>query len=267
MHALRAQRRALQHAEPMLLVDDDEPELVERHRLLGERVRADDEMDRAARELGANLAALAPRVTLPVSDATRNRDVVQQPANRQVVLVRQDLGRRHERDLKAVLHRDDRREQRDDGLAGADVALQQPVHRLGPLHVGHDLAQRVFCPAVSLNGSTRRADSRIAVVDDDGRAFRSLACRRLRSTSPAWNRKNSSKISRCCAGVRYALSASIGVPGGGKCVSAIARRAIGQPAPLANRRRQRVRQRRRQLCDERCTSVRCIRGVTDPAFS
>ena len=31
-------------------------------------------------------------------------------------------------------------------LPGADVALQQPVHRLRPLHVGDDLAQRDLLP-------------------------------------------------------------------------------------------------------------------------
>ena len=56
----------------------------------------------------------------------------QQPRDVAVVLRGQDLGRRHERHLQAVLHRDDRRQQRDDRLAGADVALQQPVHRLRP---------------------------------------------------------------------------------------------------------------------------------------
>ena len=74
MHALRAQRRALQHAEAMLLVDDDEPERVKRDGLLGQRVRADDEVDRAARELREHLAPLRRRAALPVSDATRNRD-------------------------------------------------------------------------------------------------------------------------------------------------------------------------------------------------
>ena len=69
---------------------------------------------------------------------------LEQPADVDEVLLGQDLGRRHERDLEAVLHRDERRHQRDDGLARADVALQQPVHRLRPLHVGDDLARCTF---------------------------------------------------------------------------------------------------------------------------
>jgi hypothetical protein len=59
------------------------------------------------------------------------------------VLLRQDFGGRHERRLQSVLHRDERREQCDDRLACADVALQQPVHRPRALQVLHDLLHRV----------------------------------------------------------------------------------------------------------------------------
>ena len=55
----------------------------------------------------------------------------------------QNLGRRHERHLQAVLHRDERGQQRDDRLPGADVALQQPVHRLRPLQIVDDLLERL----------------------------------------------------------------------------------------------------------------------------
>ena len=41
MQPLRAQRRALQDAEAMLLVDHRQPELAERDVLLHQRVRAD----------------------------------------------------------------------------------------------------------------------------------------------------------------------------------------------------------------------------------
>ncbi len=48
-----------------------------------------------------------------------------------------EQGRRHEHDdLLAVLHRLERRAHRDLGLAEADVAGDEAVHRDGPLHVG-----------------------------------------------------------------------------------------------------------------------------------
>ena len=236
------------HAEAMLLVDDDQPELVELDRLLGERVRADDEVDRAARELGARISRRFAAVALPVSEATRNRDAIEQPPNRQVVLVRQNLGRRHERDLQAVLHRDERGEQRDDRLAGADVALQQPVHRLRPLHVGDDLAQRRLLSVGELerqHAPRRLAD---AVVDDHRPRFAiagvlplaqheaGLEQEELLEDQPLLRRR-----------ARYAFSASTAVPGGGKCVSGDRLRAIRQRAPRANRGRHRIGQRPRAV--------------------
>ena len=58
---------------------------------------------------------------------------------RGVVLGGEDRGRDQDRDLLAVLDRLERGPQRDLGLAVADVADDQPVHRPGQLHVGLDL--------------------------------------------------------------------------------------------------------------------------------
>ena len=68
--------------------------------------------------------------------------VGQQPLNRAEVLLGQQLGRRHEGHLLAVLHRQQRGEDGHDRLPGSDVALQQPVHRLRLLHVFADVLQR-----------------------------------------------------------------------------------------------------------------------------
>ena len=59
-----------------------------------------------------------------------------------VVLARQDFGRRHQRRLPAAF--DDGRggEQRHHGLAGADVALQQPQHPLGLGEIVGDFLDR-----------------------------------------------------------------------------------------------------------------------------
>ena len=46
------------------------------------------------------------------------------------VLAREQRGRHHDRDLLAVHRRDEGRAQRDFGLAEADVAADEPVHRL-----------------------------------------------------------------------------------------------------------------------------------------
>jgi hypothetical protein len=52
-------RRALHHAEAMLLVHDGEPEARQRHALLDQRVRADDDLRRGVvRERRQHLAPL-----------------------------------------------------------------------------------------------------------------------------------------------------------------------------------------------------------------
>ena len=60
--------------------------------------------------------------------------------DREEVLLGERLGRRHQRALAAVLDRAQDRVERDDRLAGADVALQEPLHRHRALEVGVDLA-------------------------------------------------------------------------------------------------------------------------------
>ena len=58
------------------------------------------------------------------------------------VLEREHGRRREERDLLAVHHRLERGAHRDFGLAVADVAAQQPVHRRRRLHVALDVGDR-----------------------------------------------------------------------------------------------------------------------------
>ena len=58
MQPLGAQRGALQHAEAVLLVDDDQAQLAKPDGLFYQGVRADDHVHRAARQLRLQLAAL-----------------------------------------------------------------------------------------------------------------------------------------------------------------------------------------------------------------
>jgi hypothetical protein len=173
MQPLRAQRRALQHAEAMLLVDDRESELAERDVFLDERVRADRHVHRSTRELGEQLAAL-----LRGRRAGEQRDpepcLLEQPPDVEVVLLGEDFRRRHEGHLQAVLHRDERRHQGDDRLPGPDVPLQQAVHRLRPLHVGDDLPD----DRLLISGQLERqhlAYRLACLIRDDDRARLALA--------------------------------------------------------------------------------------------
>ena len=59
------------------------------------------------------------------------------------MLLRQQLRRRHDRRLISVFHRQQRREERDDGFPAADIALQQTMHLAVAGHVGDDLADGI----------------------------------------------------------------------------------------------------------------------------
>ncbi len=92
----------------------------------------------------------------------------QQPTDGLRVLLGEDLGRRHEGGLQSVFHGQHGREHGDDGLARADVALQQAVHRLGALHVFADLLERRALAGRQLerqHAAQRLAD---AIVDANG---------------------------------------------------------------------------------------------------
>ena len=65
-------------------------------------------------------------------------------AGGQEVLLGQHLGRDHEGALVPALHAVEERRERDDGLARADVALQQAVHRMRGAEVGGHLPDRSF---------------------------------------------------------------------------------------------------------------------------
>ena len=73
----------------------------------------------------------------------RERVVVQALGEGAVVLLRQDRRGHEHQHLLAVLGGDEGRAQRDLGLAVADVAADEPVHRPRGLHVGLDRARGV----------------------------------------------------------------------------------------------------------------------------
>ena len=135
---LRAQRQPLCDAEAVLLVDDRETEAREAHLLFDHRVRADDEPGFARRDLREHRVA---RLALAAAGQPGNGDAERrEPADELLqMLLGQDLGRRHQRALPAGVDRARGGERGDDGLARADVALQQAVHRHAAAEVGVDL--------------------------------------------------------------------------------------------------------------------------------
>ena len=119
------------------------------------------------------LRRTATPVRRPAADASRTGTApphrLEQRSDRACVLARQHLGRRHDRGLVTGPDRDQTRVQRHERLAGADVALQQQVHRRGTRHRRADLVHRPPLRLRRLERHGRRAAP--------GRAARPLRAR------------------------------------------------------------------------------------------
>ena len=124
----RRQPGPLRHAELVLLIDDGEAEILERNTLVKQRMRPDDDIRASSSPETERKKAFF--LSRRPSGAKLDSERLEPAAEDGVMLLGQDLGGRHERGLEAGFHREQHRRDRDDGLAGTDIALQQAVHRL-----------------------------------------------------------------------------------------------------------------------------------------
>ncbi len=138
--ALGVERLALLDPEAMLLVDHAEAEAGELDGRLDQRVGADDQAQLAAGEAVERFPAPGRRCGTG-EQRERRRLFGQQLAEGDGVLLGERLGRRHQHRLEARFERPQHRVQRDHGLARADLAHQQPLHRLAGVEVGVDLVE------------------------------------------------------------------------------------------------------------------------------
>jgi hypothetical protein len=145
------ERAALANAEAVLLVDDRQREPRERHRLLDQRMRADEQAELARGEAFEELPALsrrrragqeADRGPQPCRVSIGEQLRRDQSPDRREVLLRKRLRRCHQSRLHALLGDPQHRIQGDHGLARSDLSRQQPLHRLAATEVGVDRAQR-----------------------------------------------------------------------------------------------------------------------------
>ena len=127
--------------EPLLLVDHDQPEVLEPDVLRQQPMRADHDVDGPVLEPGDRRSLL-----LRGDEARQDPDLERErgePLTERRVVLRGQHGRGHEHGhLLAVLRRLECRAQGDLGLAVPDVTDHQPVHRHGTLHVGLGLGSR-----------------------------------------------------------------------------------------------------------------------------
>jgi hypothetical protein len=130
----------------LLLVDNDEAEIAEFHGLTEQRMGADDNVERAGRKPLLDLGKLGGA---DESRCLRDLDRESMKAVRESpeMLTRQQRRRHHHRDLLARKRRDEGGAQRDLGLAEADIAADEAVHRpAGAKIVEH----RIDCSALIL---------------------------------------------------------------------------------------------------------------------
>ena len=205
--ALGAQRVALLDAEAVLLVDDDQPEVGELDALLQQRVGADDDAGPAVGDLGARLAAgrglqrageqRDPGAVGGAVELAGPAERAEQLADAAGVLGGEHLGGREQRGLAAGVDHLRHGPQRDDGLARADLALQQPVHRLLAAELRGQLLPHLALALGQLERAARRRRRRAGRRSARGRAMPgSRAAARRRAARVSWRISASSHFSR-----------------------------------------------------------------------
>ena len=118
----------------MLFVDDRQRQRLEVDVLLNERMGANEHLSGA----GSQLAQYAPSFgsTRPAGEEfDADSDFAQGLERHPCVLFGEQLGRSHNRGLRARLRHGSHRTQSDRGLAAADVALQKTLHGHGTRQV------------------------------------------------------------------------------------------------------------------------------------
>ena len=136
-HPQLAQGLLLGHAEALLLVDDDQPEVLGLHVHAQQPVGADQHVELAVAEPAQDLAGLGRRAEA-VDHVHAHREVLEALAEGPQVLLGEQGGGHEHQHLLARDRGPERRAQGDLGLAEAHVAAHQPVHGARALHVvGH----------------------------------------------------------------------------------------------------------------------------------
>ena len=137
----RLQALFMAHAKAMLLIDDEQPEILERHVGREEPVRADDDVHLAIRD-----ALHQRRHVLRAAEAGQHLDadgVVREALAKCASMLLGKNRRGHQDDgLFACLHRFEGRADRHFSLAVAHVSDQETVHGACTLHVALDLVRR-----------------------------------------------------------------------------------------------------------------------------
>ena len=190
-------------AEALLLVDDHQAEILEAH-VASTGCGACRRRRRACPAASAaTVFCCSALLRKRDSAATLHREVVEALGEGHEVLLGQHRRRREDRHLLAAQHRQQRRAQRDLGLAVADVAADQPVHGPPVLHVVEHGLDRLAPDRASprtgrsprTRGRRRRARGRRG--RRARRAARRAAAAPRRSCAPRPRRGGASRARSC----------------------------------------------------------------------
>ena len=142
--AFALQLHALMHAETMLLVDDGETQIAERDIFREQRMRADKDVDLAARRVLPRMSSRGRAAFASRQQCHADAGGARQRFEGVEMLAHQQFRRRHQRALRTRFDGIEQRQHGDDGFTRADIALQQPQHARGRRHIGFDFCQRGF---------------------------------------------------------------------------------------------------------------------------
>ena len=140
-------------AEVLLLVDHHQTEPLEAERFGEDRVGADDHVHGSVGKASLGGAGLFLGHQ-PGEPADVEREPGEALDEALVVLAGEQRGRRNQRDLLPGHSGNEGRAQRYLGLAEADIAADQPVHRLALAKIGQDLLDGAFLVVGFLPGKT-----------------------------------------------------------------------------------------------------------------
>ena len=172
----RAEQLLLRDAEALLLVEDHEPEILRDHVAAEDAVRADQHLDLALGEVLQDLLRLG-RLAEARDHLDADGEVAVARLERVPVLLGEDRRRAEDERLLAVDRGGERGAHGDLGLAEADVAADEPVHRPRRLEVLLDRLDRARLVLGLAVGELRLEPLQPLVPEVVRRARRLLALR------------------------------------------------------------------------------------------
>ena len=136
----------LGHAELVLLVDYDEPEVVEKLIIVEQGVGADDDLGRSGKFEVIRL------ITVGGAQGGAHAQRFEPTTEGEVMLLGEDLGGSHQRGLASGIDGQQHCGHGHEGFTGAYIALQQAVHGFRAAHVGCDFMDRALLGTCQIEG-------------------------------------------------------------------------------------------------------------------